>query len=93
VGSRAGLNFVEKRKLLTLPGLELQPLGRPVRGQSLYQLCCPGSCYAKRRGGKSTGVLKLGVGDQLLVAVFTPRQEPPLFIREGACWTPEPVWI
>jgi hypothetical protein len=28
VGPRAGLDDVEKRKILTLPGLELQPLGR-----------------------------------------------------------------
>jgi hypothetical protein len=31
VGPRAGLDDVEKRKFLTLPGLELRPLGRPVR--------------------------------------------------------------
>jgi hypothetical protein len=30
VDPRAGLDDVEKRKLLTLPGLELRPLGRPV---------------------------------------------------------------
>jgi hypothetical protein len=31
------------RKLLTLRGLELQPFGRPARGQSLYQQRYPGS--------------------------------------------------
>jgi hypothetical protein len=30
VGSRAGLDDVEKRRFLTLPGLELRPLGRPA---------------------------------------------------------------
>jgi hypothetical protein len=30
VSHRAGLNDVEKRKFLTLPELELRPLGRPV---------------------------------------------------------------
>jgi hypothetical protein len=36
VGLRAGLDDVEKRKFLTLPGLELlRPLGRPARSQSL----------------------------------------------------------
>jgi hypothetical protein len=35
---RAGLDDVEKRKLLTLPGLELRTLGRPARSQSLYRL-------------------------------------------------------
>jgi hypothetical protein len=34
----AGLDDVEKRKFLILPGLELQLLGRPVRSQSLYRL-------------------------------------------------------
>jgi hypothetical protein len=35
VASTAGLDDVEKRKFLTLPGLEL---GRPARSQSLYRL-------------------------------------------------------
>jgi hypothetical protein len=35
---RTGLDAVEKRKFLTLPGLELRPLGLPARSQSLYQL-------------------------------------------------------
>jgi hypothetical protein len=41
VDPRAGLDDVEKRKYLTLPGLELQPLERPARSQSLYQLRNP----------------------------------------------------
>jgi hypothetical protein len=40
---RAGLDGVEKRKCLTLPGLELRPLGRPARSQSLCRLRYPGS--------------------------------------------------
>jgi hypothetical protein len=36
VDPRAGLDDVEK--ILTLPGLELQSLGRPARSQSLYRL-------------------------------------------------------
>jgi hypothetical protein len=38
VNPRTGLDYVEKRKFLTLPGLELPPLGRPTRSQSLYRL-------------------------------------------------------
>jgi hypothetical protein len=38
VGPRASLDEVEKRKLLTVPGLELRPLDRPARSQSLYRL-------------------------------------------------------
>jgi hypothetical protein len=33
-----GLDDVEERKFLTLPGIELRPLGRPARSQSLYRL-------------------------------------------------------
>jgi hypothetical protein len=43
VGPRAGLDELEKRKFFTLPGLELQLLGRPDRSQSLYRLRSPGS--------------------------------------------------
>jgi hypothetical protein len=35
VDPRTGLTAVEGRKILPLPGLELRPLGRPVRSQSL----------------------------------------------------------
>jgi hypothetical protein len=35
VDPRAGLDDVEKIKFLTLPGLELRPLGHPVHSQSL----------------------------------------------------------
>jgi hypothetical protein len=42
VGPRAGLDNMEK-KILTLPRLELRPLGRPSRRQSLYRLRYAGS--------------------------------------------------
>jgi hypothetical protein len=35
VGPRVNLDDVEKRKFLTLPGLELLALGIPARSQSL----------------------------------------------------------
>jgi hypothetical protein len=38
VDPRAGLDDVEKRKFLTLPGFELRSLGRPASNQSLYRL-------------------------------------------------------
>jgi hypothetical protein len=41
VGPRVGLDDVEKRKSLT--GLELPPLRRPARSESLYWLRYPGS--------------------------------------------------
>jgi hypothetical protein len=43
VGPRTGLDDMEKRKVLTLPGLELRTLGRPGRSQSLYRLSYSGS--------------------------------------------------
>jgi hypothetical protein len=43
VDPRTGLNDVEKRKLLTLPGLELRPLGHPARSQSICRLHYIGS--------------------------------------------------
>jgi hypothetical protein len=45
VDPRAGVDDVEKEKFLTLLGLELWPLGRPSRSQSLYWLRYPGSFY------------------------------------------------
>jgi hypothetical protein len=43
VGTRASLDDEEKRKFLTLPGLELRPLRRPARSLSLYRMHYPGS--------------------------------------------------
>jgi hypothetical protein len=34
----AGLEDLEKRKILTLPGLKLRPISRPAHSQSLYRL-------------------------------------------------------
>jgi hypothetical protein len=42
VGPRTGLEDMERRKVLPLPGLELRPLDRPARSQSLYRLRYPG---------------------------------------------------
>jgi hypothetical protein len=37
MGPKAGLDDVERRKILPLPGLQLQPLGRPARSQSPHR--------------------------------------------------------
>jgi hypothetical protein len=42
VDLRTDLGNLEMRKFLTLPGLELRPLGRPARIYSLYRLSYPG---------------------------------------------------
>jgi hypothetical protein len=49
VSPRAGLDNGEKRKFLTLPGLELRPLGHPSRSQSLYRLRYPGPTANSRK--------------------------------------------
>jgi hypothetical protein len=48
VDPRADLDDMEKRKFLTLPGLQLRPVGRPTRSQSLFRLSYPGSRYILR---------------------------------------------
>jgi hypothetical protein len=35
----AGLDYLDKKQYLTLPGLEFRPLGRPARSQSRYSNC------------------------------------------------------
>jgi hypothetical protein len=47
LGPRAGLDDAEKRKFLTQPELELRPLRRPVRNQSLYRLRYKSSFFLK----------------------------------------------
>jgi hypothetical protein len=43
VDPRAGMDDVERRKLLPLPELELRSIGRSARSQLLYRLRYPGS--------------------------------------------------
>jgi hypothetical protein len=47
VDPTTGLDEVEK--ILVLPGLELRPLGRPHRSQSLYRLRYPGTVRRKKK--------------------------------------------
>jgi hypothetical protein len=48
VGPRAGLDDVEMRKFLTLPGLELRPLGRPALASRYtnYAIPAPNVLYS-----------------------------------------------
>jgi hypothetical protein len=41
--SKAGLDDMEKRKFLALPGPKLRTLGHPAGSQSIYRLCHPSS--------------------------------------------------
>jgi hypothetical protein len=58
VDPRTGLDDVEKTKFLTLPGLELRPLGRPARGQSLCRLRHCGSFRKYRNKAEMNSNLK-----------------------------------
>jgi hypothetical protein len=48
VDTRAGLDDLEERKLLTLQGLELRSLGSPACSPLLYRLSYPGSLSTQR---------------------------------------------
>jgi hypothetical protein len=54
VDPRDGLDDVDNRKFLTLPGRELRPLVRPVRSQSLYRLRYLKVSYRNVQGIKKT---------------------------------------
>jgi hypothetical protein len=56
VGPKTGLDDLEKRKFLTLPGLELRPLGRPACSQLLYRLRYPGSQLNSKLAHISTNI-------------------------------------
>jgi hypothetical protein len=78
VDSRTCLDDVEKRKFLTLPGLELQSLSRPALSQSLYRLGYPGSfiislCYQKE--------LHLNVYNLITSICYVPTRKP-LILRD-----------
>jgi hypothetical protein len=46
---RASRGHCDRQNFLTLPGVELPPLGRPARNQSLYRLRYPGSDLVTRK--------------------------------------------
>jgi hypothetical protein len=46
MGPKTGLDVVTKRKILPILGLELRPLGRPARSQSLYECAIPARMLA-----------------------------------------------
>jgi hypothetical protein len=48
VGLRACLDDMEKWKFLPPPELEIRPLGRPARSQSLYRLRYPGKVHSSK---------------------------------------------
>jgi hypothetical protein len=61
VGPRAGVDDVEKRKFLTLLGLEFRPLGHPTRSQSLYRRRYPTSFCVIQNSGPKNEALSSGL--------------------------------
>jgi hypothetical protein len=84
VDPTAGLDDVEKRESLTLPGLELRPLSRPVRSQSLYRLRYPGSGLDDVE--KKTFLILPGLE-------LDPSVVQPLASRYTDCAIPAPVFL
>jgi hypothetical protein len=77
MGTRAGLDDMEKGKFLTLLGLELQNLGSPARNQSLYRLRYPGSLRVQ------CTVLKLIFCASALTSKNTGTQYINVYIYSG----------
>jgi hypothetical protein len=85
---------VEKRKFLTIPGLEIRPLDRPTRSQSLYRLRYPGSSSSSSREKNvwnSDGSIQLHVMNiceewkEIVVKLSTRR-------RRMVSFTPRPLY-
>jgi hypothetical protein len=60
------LDDVEERRFLILPRLELRPLGRPVRSQSLYRLRYRGNNNNNNNNDKSI---------QFFIIIYVPSQQ------------------
>jgi hypothetical protein len=84
VDLRAGLDDLEKRKFLTLPGLKLRSHDRPADSYSLYRLRYPGSFTCKRL---------VFYGEALLALRPTPKLEdhpcPPLLMQYIRSYPPK----
>jgi hypothetical protein len=50
MGSRAGLDDIQRRKIFQLPGLELRTHSCSARNQSLHRLRYPGSFFVRNVG-------------------------------------------
>jgi hypothetical protein len=74
VDPRADLDDVEKRKFLTLLGLELRPLGRPARSQMWKKVIAV--CFGYHPGMRPEGLIE--VMSILSLVRGPPGREPNL---------------
>jgi hypothetical protein len=58
LGPRTGLDDVERRKILHLPGFKLQPFSRRAHSKSLYRLRYPGSLVYYNRFGSADNLTR-----------------------------------
>jgi hypothetical protein len=84
VDPRAGLDDVEKRKFLNLPGLELRPLGSPARNQLLYRLRYPGSFPPTTRS--SNWSIPFWISGQNFVRFSHPLPALSVLFPNLSCW-------
>jgi hypothetical protein len=78
VGPRPGLDDMVKRKILTLPVLELRPVGHPAPSQSLYRLRYPTAPVQCR-----TVVTCSPVGRSRHSDVYKRRNAPCVWVCSG----------
>jgi hypothetical protein len=100
VGPRTGMGDVEKRKFLILPGLKLQPLGRPACSQSLYRLRYLGSfakwmqLYFLEAPISNSLACQEWASVQLCFKEFmSSRQPPPSQVATLKSWLLPAVWV
>jgi hypothetical protein len=67
-GSQSLSGRVEKRKFLTLPGLELRPLAHPARSQSLYRL--RSNTWNKHRNTQRDYIKAFILGSLFILNIF-----------------------
>jgi hypothetical protein len=82
-----GLDDVQKRKFLTLTGLELRPLGCPDCSQSLYRLHYPSS--QKCHGGVRICYRHLKESILLSKPIYGDQQKNIKLNRSGTLWNKE----
>jgi hypothetical protein len=91
VDPRADLDDVEKRTFLTLPGLELRPLRRPARSQTLSQLIGVFlQCYINYRSCVASIRKSLIIYSALNRIWYISRYFPHIYV-EGLRQTKKPV--
>jgi hypothetical protein len=89
VGPRVDLEDVEKRKFLTLPGLELRTLDRPACSHSLYRLCYKEDLSSRVTGSFTHGDEHL---DYINGEEFLDQLNDYYLVQDGIYSTELDIW-